>query len=59
MMCDLYGKLCQALEYREVFDLNGNKVLLAPSAITCAHYASQTTGIVRSIIEVLVNIFNE
>ncbi|WNE41977.1 MAG: Primer-independent DNA polymerase PolB [Mycoplasmataceae bacterium] len=59
MMCDLYGKLCQALEYREVFDLNGNKVPLSPSAITCAHYASQTTGIVRSVIEVLVNIFNE
>lgn len=54
-----YGKLCQALEYREVFDLNGNKVPLTPSAITCAHYASQTTGIVRSAIEVLVNTFNE
>ncbi|WNE41397.1 MAG: Primer-independent DNA polymerase PolB [Mycoplasmataceae bacterium] len=54
-----YGKLCQALEYREVFDLNGNKVPLTPSAIICAHYASQTTGIVRSAIEVLVNTFNE
>lgn len=55
----LYGKLAQGIEYRSVYDLNGKRVQLKPSVITCAHYASQITGIIRTCVEVIVNTFNE
>lgn len=54
-----YGKLAQGIEYREVWSLSGKRIQLEKSAITCSHYASQTTGIVRAALEVLVNTFND
>lgn len=54
-----YGKLAQGIDYREVWSLNGKRIKLEPSAVTCSHYAAQTTGIIRAALEVLVNTFNE
>jgi hypothetical protein len=49
-----YGKLCQGVEDRTVYNFSGSSEKLKQSAITTPHYAAMTTGIVRAALCALV-----
>lgn len=45
-----YGKLCQGLEERTVYNFSGKKAHVPMSSITNGHYAAMITGVVRAAL---------
>jgi hypothetical protein len=58
MINGLYGKVSQGIETRTFFNLEGEKESLKPSRISCSHYSSHITALIRIAVGKMINVIN-